>query len=155
MNIAILGYGTIGSGVYEIIENRKSSFLTDTHIKKVLDLPQNKDKLSIITSDINDIAFDNTIDLVVETMGGIHPAYEFIMLCLKNGKHVVTANKAVVAAHLLEFIQTAKENNVKFLFEASTGGGIPWLASVLKAKRIDKINSRICRSKSKCRYRWV
>lgn len=141
MNIAILGYGTIGSGVYEIIENRKSSFLIDKHIVKVLDLPKNKDKLPIITSDINDIVNDHTIDLVVETMGGIHPAYEFIMACLKSGKHVVTANKAVVAAHLDEFIKCAQDHNVKFLFEASVGGGIPWLASIQKAKRVDSINS--------------
>lgn len=140
MNIAILGFGTIGSGVYEIIESKKSSYLYNTHVVKVLDLPQNKDKLSIITSDINDIVNDKTIDLVVETMGGIHPAFEFITACLKSGKHVVTANKAVVAAHLSDFLECAKANNVKFLFEASVGGGIPWLASITKAKRIDAID---------------
>lgn len=140
MNVAILGYGTIGSGVYEIIKNRKSSCLNNTDVCKVLDLPQNKDKLDIITSDINDIINDQNIDLVVETMGGIHPAYEFICACLKSGKHVVTANKAVVAAHLQDFLQLAKENNVKFLFEASVGGGIPWLASIVKAKRVDTID---------------
>lgn len=140
MNIAILGFGTIGSGVYEIIESKKSSYLYNTHVVKVLDLPQNKDKLNIITSDINDIVNDKTIDLVVETMGGIHPAFEFITACLKSGKHVVTANKAVVAAHLSDFLECAKANNVKFLFEASVGGGIPWLASITKAKRIDAID---------------
>ena len=140
MNIAILGFGTIGSGVYEIIEQKKSSFLTDKHVTKVLDLPINKDKLSIITSDINDIIEDSSIELVVETMGGIHPAYEFIMSCLQSGKHVVSANKAVIAAHLNDFIACAKENNVSFLFEASVGGGIPWLASISKARRIDNID---------------
>lgn len=139
MNVAILGFGTIGSGVYEIIENRKSSSLVDTHVVKILDLPKNKDKLDIIVCDINEIVNDPTIDIVVETMGGIHPAFEFITACLKSHKSVVTANKAVVAAHLDDFLQTAKENDVRFLFEASTGGGIPWLASIQKARRIDDI----------------
>ena len=139
MNVAILGFGTIGSGVYEIIENRKSTSLMTTHVVKILDLPKNKDKLDIIVCDIKDIVEDTSIDVVVETMGGIHPAFEFITACLKSGKHVVTANKAVVAAHLDDFLSCAKENNVKFLFEASTGGGIPWLASIRKARRIDDI----------------
>lgn len=140
MNVAILGFGTIGTGVYEIIKDQKASFLKDTTVTKILDLPQNKDKLDIIVCDIKDIVEDASIDLVVETMGGIHPAYEFIMDALQHGKHVVTANKAVVAAHLEEFVKVAKENNVYFLFEASTGGGIPWLASIQKARRVDAID---------------
>lgn len=140
MNVAILGFGTIGSGVYEIITDSKSSFLKDVTVTRVLDLPQNKDKLDIITSDINDIVKDDSIDLVVETLGGLHPAYEFIMAALQNKKHVVTANKAVVAAYLNEFMAEARKQGVHFLFEASTGGGIPWLAGVQKARRIDNID---------------
>ncbi|NBK97314.1 MAG: homoserine dehydrogenase, partial [Erysipelotrichia bacterium] len=140
MNVAILGFGTIGSGVYEIIKNYHSSFLNDVHVTRVLDLPQNKDKLDIITSDINDIVKDPSIDLVVETLGGLHPAYEFIMAALQNKKHVVSANKAVVAAYLQEFITEAKKQGVHFLFEASVGGGIPWLASLQKARRVDNID---------------
>jgi len=139
MNVAILGYGTIGSGVYEIIQQYTSTHLQDIEVLKVLDLPQNKNKLDIITSDINDIVYDPTIDCVIETMGGIHPAYEFICAALKNKKHVVSANKAVIALYLKEFIQLAYENKVTFLFEASTGGGIPWIASLEKAKRVDEI----------------
>lgn len=139
MKVAILGFGTIGSGVYEIITNI-SKRMDDIEVVSILDLPQNKDKLSIITSDLNDILLNENIDLVVETMGGIHPAYEFICSCLKAKKHVVTANKAVVAVHLQEFIALANENNVNFQFEASVGGGIPWLASVIKASRIDSID---------------
>lgn len=141
MKIAILGFGTIGSGVYEIIEAHQSKALQDMEVIKVLDLPQNKDKLAIITSDINDILNDDSIDCVVETMGGIHPAYEFITQALQHKKHVVTANKAVVAAYLPTFTKLANENKVRFLFEASTGGGIPWIASLQKAKRIDAITS--------------
>ncbi len=139
MNIAILGFGTVGSGVYEII-SRDSKKMEHLRVLKVLDLPQNKDKLHIITSNINDITDNPEIDLVVETMGGIHPAYEFICNCLKAKKHVVTANKAVVAKHLQEFLALAKENGVSFMFEACVGGGIPWLASLMKASRIDDIN---------------
>ncbi|MBQ0065259.1 MAG: homoserine dehydrogenase [Firmicutes bacterium] len=141
MKLAILGFGTIGGGVYEIVNERKSPALMDCEVVKILDLPQNKDKLDIIVCDIKDISEDETIDVVVETMGGIHPAYEFIMDCLAHKKHVVTANKAVVAAHMEDFLQAAKENGVKFLFEASTGGGIPWLESIKKARRIDEIQS--------------
>ena len=141
MNIGILGFGTVGSGVYEIIKNSRSSFLNEVQVVKILDLPQNKGKLDIITSNIEDIIEDKNIDLVVETIGGIHPAYEFIMSALRNKKHVVTANKAVVAAYLMEFLHEAKNNDVHFLFEASTGGGIPWLSNIQKAKRIDNIDS--------------
>ncbi len=140
MNVAILGFGTIGSGVYEIIKDAKNNILDDVLVTRILDLPQNKDKLNIITSDINDIANDPSIDVVVETLGGLHPAYEFIMQCLQNKKHVVTANKAVVAAYLNEFVEEANKQGVQFLFEASVGGGIPWLASIKKARRIDAID---------------
>ena len=140
MKIAILGYGTIGSGVYEIIQQSKAFDLQGLEVVKVLDLPQNKDKLDIITTDVNDIIEDPFIDCVVEVMGGIHPAYEFISAALKNKKHVVSANKAVVAAHIEEFTTLALNNGVQFLFEASTGGGIPWIASLKKAQRIDNIN---------------
>lgn len=141
MNVAILGFGTIGSGVYEILENFNSAFLKDITVTRILDLPKNKDKLPIITSDINDIINYDSIDLVVETLGGLHPAYEFIMAALQHKKNVVTANKAVVAAYLNEFINEAKKQQVHFLFEASTGGGIPWLAGLQKARRIDAIES--------------
>ena len=72
MNIAILGFGTIGSGVYEIVNQIQAEELKDCKVTKILDLPQNKDKLDIIVCDINDITEDESIDLVVETMGGIY-----------------------------------------------------------------------------------
>ncbi|MDD7281688.1 homoserine dehydrogenase [Floccifex sp.] len=141
MKIAILGFGTIGSGVEQIVNEIKSKDLMDCEVVKILDLPKNKDKSNLIVCDIKEISEDDSIDLVVETMGGIHPAYEFIMECLHHKKHVVTANKAVVAAHMTDFLQAAKEYEVEFRFEASTGGGIPWLASVQKARRVDEISS--------------
>lgn len=140
MKIAILGYGTIGSGVYEIISNYKNSYINPLEVVKVLDLPQNKHKLPIITSDIEEILQDERITCVIEVMGGLHPAYEFISRALQAKKHVITANKAVVAAYMEEFLTLAKENNVRILFEASVGGGIPWIASLVKAKRVDTIS---------------
>lgn len=134
MKVGLLGFGTVGSGVYEILNNSISGI----EVIKVLD--RDLTKLPIITNNINDIVDDKEIDIVVEAMGGIHPAYEYIIASLKSGKNVVTANKAVVAKYLEEFLKVAKENNVRFLFEASVGGGIPCLASIQKARRIDKIN---------------
>lgn len=135
MNIAILGFGTVGSGVYELCKNSNLCI----NVLKILDLPKNKDKNELITSNIEDIIYDDNIDLVVETIGGINPSYEYITLALKNKKHVVSANKAVIAKYFKEFYELAKKNNVKFLCEASVGGGIYWIDSILKAKRIDEI----------------
>ncbi len=140
MKIAILGFGTIGSGVHEIISTYKAKSLADVEVVKILDLPQNKGKLDLITDNFDDILNDASIDCVVETMGGLHPAYEFITAAMKAKKHVVTANKAVVAKYMEEFIALALEHKVRFLFEASTGGGIPWIASLEKAKRVDELS---------------
>ena len=122
MNVAVMGFGTIGSGVVEIINGSNNEFLKNMQVTKILDLPKNKDKSDLIVCDIKDIVEDDSIEVVVETMGGLHPAYEFICEALKHKKHVVTANKAVVAAYMQEFIDLAKENGCKFFIEASTGG---------------------------------
>ena len=82
---------------------------------------------------------DPQCECIVEVMGGIEPAHTYIMKALQAKKHVVTANKAVVAAHYQEFIETAQKQQVQFRFEASCGGGIPWIHSLLQAKRIDLI----------------
>lgn len=139
MKIGILGFGTVGSGVYEIIENKNHGFLKDIHVKKVLVKDEEEKTQPFMTIDYNDLLNDEEISLIVEVIGGIHPAHEFIIKALKAKKHVVTANKAVVAEYLEEFMATAKENDVKFMFEASVGGGIPWIKSLQKAKRIDDI----------------
>lgn len=132
MNVAVMGYGTIGSGVVEIIEENKSvikeraGFPID--VTKILDLrdlsddPLAKDK---VVTDYMDIANDKDIDIVVETMGGVEPAYTFVKAMLENKKHVTTSNKALVADKGHELMQIAKDNNVSFEFEAAVGGGIP------------------------------
>ncbi|HBB30209.1 MAG TPA: homoserine dehydrogenase [Clostridiales bacterium] len=139
MKIAILGFGTVGTGVYEIIKNSNASIIKNFEITKIL--VRNKDKISspIMTDNYDEIIEDNSINIVVEVMGGAVPTYEYILRALKAKKHVVTANKEVVALHLDEFTKIASENNVSIHYEASVGGGIPWIKSIIKAKRIDKI----------------
>ncbi|MEG0314681.1 MAG: homoserine dehydrogenase [Erysipelotrichaceae bacterium] len=141
MKIGLLGFGTVGSGVYEIITNSTNKYLNDVSVKTVLVKDEIEKTMDIMTLDINDILNDKEITTVVEVIGGINPAYKFISSALAAKKNVVTANKAVTAAHLAEFEKLAQENGVFFLFEASTGGGIPWIKSIEKAKRIDEINS--------------
>lgn len=133
MKIAILGFGTVGSGVYEIAKNLKN-----IEVKKVLEKDLNK--INIATDNYDEIINDKEIELVVECMGGLHPAYEFIMQALKSKKSVVSANKAVIAKYLDEFLQAAKKNNVEFRFEASVGGGIPCLAGIQKIRRVENID---------------
>ena len=133
MKIAILGFGTVGSGVYEIAKNLKN-----IEVKKVLEKDLNK--INIATDNYDEIINDKEIELVVECMGGLHPAYEFIMQALKSKKSVGSANKAVIAKYLDEFLQAAKENNVEFRFEASVGGGIPCLAGIQKIRRVENID---------------
>ena len=133
MKIAILGFGTVGSGVYEIAKNLKN-----IEVKKVLE--KDLSKIDIATNNYDEIINDKEIELVVECMGGLHPAYEFIMQALKSKKSVVSANKAVIAKYLDEFLQAAKENNVEFRFEASVGGGIPCLAGIQKIRRVENID---------------
>ena len=132
MKIALLGYGTVGRGVDQIIRDRVGS----VEVARILELP---DRLSDprMASDYNEIVSDPDIDLVVECMGGVEPAHTFIMRALASGKHVVTSNKAVVAAHFAEFAEAALYNRVSLFIEASVGGGIPWIASVEKVRRID------------------
>ena len=133
MKIAILGFGTVGSGVYEIAKTLKN-----IEVKKVLEKDLNK--INIATDNYDEIINDKEIELVVECMGGLHPAYEFIMQALKSKKSVVSANKAVIAKYLDEFLQAAQENNVEFRFEASVGGGIPCLAGIQKIRRVENID---------------
>ena len=146
VKIAIMGYGTVGSGVYEIIkaDNFAYEAMNPIEIKYILDIrdfPDHKEK-ELFTKDFNDILNDSEIYCVVEAMGGLKPAYEFTKALLLAGKNVVTSNKELVATHGPELLRIAKDKNVNYLFEASVGGGIPIikpLCSSLKANRIKKI----------------
>ena len=131
VNIAVLGYGTVGSGVVEVINtnheiiNKRAG--EEINIKYVLDLRDfpGDPVQQILTHDFNDILNDDEVKVVVEVMGGINPAYTFVKQCLAAGKSVATSNKELVASHGPELLAIAKKNNVNFLFEASVGGGIP------------------------------
>lgn len=141
MNIAVMGYGTVGSGVVEII-SKKNLGLTVTKILDLRDFPGDENE-SKFTKDFNDIVNDETIGIVVETMGGLTPAFDFVSKCLMNGKHVVTSNKELVAERGLELLKIAKDNNVNFMFEASVGGGIPIIRPIsvcLVANDIKSVN---------------
>lgn len=138
MQVAIMGYGTIGSGVAEILEKNRAQIAAaagqDVTLKYVLDLREFpgspvEDK---IVHDFKIIEEDPEISVVVETMGGLNPAYPFVKACLLAGKHVATSNKALVAAHGTELLAIAREKQVNFMFEASVGGGIPIIRSLYR-----------------------
>ena len=135
MKIAILGYGTVGRGVDTIV-----SGLEGVEVTRILDLPDRCTEPRM-TSDYASIVSDPSIEVVLECMGGLEPAHTFIMQALQAGKSVVTSNKAVVAAHFDEFVRTAERNDACLFIEATCGGGIPWIASILKVRRIDKISN--------------
>lgn len=129
--IAIIGFGVVGSGVYEIIKENSAQLLKSCgdvlKVKRVLDIrdfSQHEEK-EIFTKDFSDILNDPEIEIVVETMGGVRFAYEYTKAALESKKSVVTSNKELVASHGDEFFAIAKKNNVRYLYEASVGGGIP------------------------------
>lgn len=131
VSIAIMGHGVVGSGVASILLTHKQKLFAsvgeEIYIKKVLDLREFPDSpiADRFTKDFEEIINDLEIRIVVEVMGGIHPAYDYVKRCLKSGKSVVTSNKELVAAHGAELLDIAAQENVNFLFEASVGGGIP------------------------------
>lgn len=131
IKIAVLGYGTIGSGVVEVLEKNKESITKragdEISVKYVLDLRdfENDPIQKKIVHDYNIIAEDEEIAVVVEAMGGVEPAYTFVKRALLAGKSVATSNKALVAKHGAELIDIAREKSINFMFEASVGGGIP------------------------------
>lgn len=143
--IAVLGYGTVGSGVVEVIRTNKESIESKAgqpiDIKYVLDLRDfpNDPVQNIITHNYDDILNDPSVEVVVEVMGGTNPAYTFVKSALQKGKSVCTSNKELVAAHGGELMRIAKENNVNFLYEASVGGGIPIIRPINRSITSDKI----------------
>ena len=145
---AIMGHGVVGSGVAEILINHNSlineKIKDEIDVKYILDL-RDFDDLPYSDKFIKDfekIANDDQIKIVVEVMGGLNPAYDFVKRLLLSGKSVVTSNKELVAAKGAELLKIANENNVNFMFEASVGGGIPILrpmAQCLAANEITEI----------------
>lgn len=148
INVAVFGYGTVGSGVVEVIEKNKDMINKkageELNVKYILDLRDfpgdpHQDK---VVHDVNVILDDPDVQIICETMGGVNPAYEFSKQALLKGKSVCTSNKELVANHGPELLRLAKENKCNYLFEASVGGGIPIIRPLnysLTAEKIDGI----------------
>ncbi len=148
IQVAVFGYGTVGSGVVEVIEKNKDMINKKAgdglNIKYVLDLrdfPGDPVQEKLV-KDVTIILDDPEVDIICETMGGINPAYDFTKRALLKGKSVCTSNKELVASHGPELLRLARENKCNYLFEASVGGGIPIIRPLnysLTAEKIDGI----------------
>lgn len=149
IKVAIMGYGVVGSGVYEILCKNQKSITKKTagntiEVKYILDLRDFPDheNPALFTKNFDDILNDPEVSIVVEVMGGLKPAYDYSKAALLAGKNVITSNKELVAEHGTELMAIAKEQNVNYLFEASVGGGIPIirpLSQCLLANEIEEI----------------
>lgn len=145
VNIAVLGYGTVGSGVVEVINTNHESINKragkEINIKYVLDLRdfEGDPVQKILVHDYDVILKDPEVDIVVEVMGGVEPAYTFTKQALLNGKSVCTSNKELVAKHGAELLAIAKEHKLNYLFEASVGGGIPIIRPLNSSLTADEI----------------
>ncbi len=148
-NIAILGFGVVGSGVYEVLKNNARDISVKlggdgsplVKVAHVLDLRkfEGHEVEGIVTSDFDKILKDDSVKVVVETMGGAHPAFDFSLKALQSGKSVVTSNKEVVSKFGDVLLEAAKENGVCYLYEASVGGGIPVIHPLINCLTANKV----------------
>ena len=136
MKIAILGYGTVGKGVFQIAQKNN-----DLEVVKILERKEKFDNnyLELFTNDLDDIINDQTIETVVEVLGGYDFAKGCIEKCLMAGKNVVTANKEVIAIDIEKLLKLAQKNNVSLAYEASVGGGIPIIKNLKEIKKVNNI----------------
>jgi homoserine dehydrogenase len=141
MRVGLLGHGVVGSGVCEIIDKHSTKETESLEIAKILVKNDSEKNDPRCTVDVNEILEDPSIDMIVECMGGIEPAHTFIKRALENGKHAVTSNKKMLANSAVDLFGTASESGKKLLYEATTGGGIPWIAEIRRTRRIDRIVS--------------
>ena len=145
INIAVLGYGTVGSGVVEVLDTNRECISQrvgeEIRVKYVLDLRDfpGDPVQNILVHNFEEIIRDEDVKIVVEVMGGIEPAYTFVKRSLLAGKSVATSNKALVAKHGAELLSIAKEKQINFLFEASVGGGIPIIRPLNSSMTADEI----------------
>ena len=149
IKIGMLGLGTVGTGVYKVLKSQQEEMLPKlgarVELKKILVRNVEKaaakvDDPSIITTSLEEIANDPEIEIVVEVMGGVEPAFTFVKKALEAGKSVCTSNKALVAAHGPELLEMAKERRLNFMFEASVGGGIPIIRPLNQALTADELS---------------
>ena len=135
MVVALLGHGTVGGGVYELLKNR-----SDITVKYVLDRSPIAELGAVSVTDFSTILNDGEVDTVVEVMGGLEPAFDYITAAMRAGKNIVTANKQLLAARYDELTALARETGVGFRSSAAVGGGIPWLPNLQRLKRIGAVN---------------
>ncbi len=135
MRIGLLGFGVVGKGLYDLTQSRDDMQVVKVLCRKDLTLLDAQ-----VTHDFNDILGDETIDTVVEVMGGLHPAYEYVRAAMEAGKNIITANKALVAAFYDQLIPLAQEKGLLFRCTAAVGGGICWLSELERARRAQQIN---------------
>lgn len=144
--VAVLGYGVVGSGVVEVIKKNRLSISQrageEICVKKILDIRDFDDcpDQELLTKNSDDVFNDDSISVVVETIGGKGIAYEFTKMALSKGKHVITSNKELVATHGPELLRMAADNNVHYHFEASVGGGIPIIRPLNNCLAANEIN---------------
>ncbi len=136
MNIALLGFGVVGSHFYTLAKEHGGVKVTT-----VLSRRPRPELDCTVTADFDEIVRDGSIDLVVEVMGGVEPAFSYLSAAMRAGKHVVTANKQLMCAHYEELLSLAKSNNVSLRCTAAAGGGIPWLTSLARAAENDRITA--------------
>ncbi|MCL2399445.1 MAG: homoserine dehydrogenase [Defluviitaleaceae bacterium] len=144
VKIAILGYGIVGSGIMQVLEQNRVHIEKKAgcavEVKRVLDKRDlSKELPSIYTNDFETILNDDEIQIVAEVMGGLYPAYDFVKQALLRGKHVCTSNKELVIKHGAELLSIAEEKDLNFMFEASVGGGIPVVRPLNTALTTDEI----------------
>lgn len=133
MEIAILGYGVVASGAYEVLE--KSGYT----VKKILDIRPHPELGNVLTSDFEDILKDDEIKIVAEAIGGLEPAHTFAVKALSAGKHFVSSNKHLICTYYDELHSLAKKNGVTLRYTSSAGGGIPWLYNLKRTVRCDDV----------------
>lgn len=136
MNIGLMGFGNIGSGIYKVLKSHADDF----KVKKILVKNMKDRDPELFTTDVNDIINDESITTIVDALGEKEASYNFSVMALKAKKNIVTANKELASTHLNEMVQLAKENGVKFSFESTVGAGIPWINVLNEYKSINKIN---------------
>ena len=147
VQVAVLGYGTVGSGVVQVLEDNKANITPragkELNVKYILDLREfpGDPYESKVVHDVNVILEDPEVKIICETMGGIEPAYTFSKKAIMAGKSVCTSNKELVAAHGPELLKLAKENKCNYMFEASVGGGIPIIRPINSSLTAEKIES--------------
>jgi len=135
MRVGLLGFGVVGRGVYDIVKDMPEIEIVKVCCLEDVTLPDAE-----VTRDFKRILEDDTIDTVVEAMGGLHPAYEFVRASMEAGKHIITSNKALVASFYDELLPLAKEKGLKFRCTAAVGGGIGWLSEVERSRRVQTIH---------------